>query len=1465
MISTSTIFQHTTALEPATLTAIVTQSATAGIGAIVLRQVQPSASPIFVAFRQSTRELTPGYELSFLQRRPPYTFLSKTLTFFQYTRGTHQPRYYLQFPFVQVAGSAELEEGIVAFGDYTLEDGLIAYQEDSSLWGSIEAFEDTCKLYQNGNTLLKYLPAEYDVQDVHDDLKQFLQVVAVRFDEFYCFIEQFTSIFDPERCDPKYLPYLAHLINYPLSTRGFDSTNMAIRDAAVARARRQLMQAVEVYKRKGLKEAFQILFYGLGYYIELVELWTDDYVNFDETVPADGSIYHPTLNPKGWFKSPYFGIKLVALNQNSVWTEADSGAGQPWKFDTDDLKEVTDAIKQIRPVHTVLWWLNYFFDLADRYDKWTDVPTVSDVDWVPEDRMTYDICDPDDPVYTRNDLRLVGATREYLPQSNPNLPGPVIEALRMKRIQFKGVCHPGEWLTTEIGTFEFETDKYCVEVYRHAGQRYRNEAYPPPRDGSMPTRDPSAFGRRNGYYGATSRLAPFFPDEFDNPADAPGSLVPDRSGCYPPQDQLIPLYQIVEEAEDGVTKYYNEWEFKNWLDIMVRGYGVDMDLAMTAVPDAIIIPEAGVDPVDPGAGLPPGDGDGGGFPEGSSLPVVAYPTASVVGGSATLGATLLSSGTSALVETGVVVVVAGTNAAPVKGGAGVTTLLGATALGSFSVDTSSLIADTAYAFRAFATNASGTSYTVISTFSTSALGVDDPGTPGNPLAPTVIWPWVGAATPTSVAVGATATADGGSLITQRGVLVIEGLTPPTIGAGGVTLIPVAGTTGPFSVTVADLVAETAYTFRAFATNSVGTSYSVPIAATTAAEPVGGGPDPTAPVLATPTASQIDHDSATMGADVTSDGGSVVIERGIVYAPSATSVSPALGDAGTSSVAVAGTTGAFTSTVDTLAPETAYTFRAYATNAVGTTYASPIEFSTPLFVTPPVVANENSADVAYTSATVGGEVLFDGGAEITERGIIYSLASENADPTIGGIGVMKHTVTGTIGAFTIGLSLLAVGTTYIFKVFATNSVGTTYTVSATFSTTATAAPTVGSPTATDLLETSAVLGGTVVDDNGAAITERGVVYSLTTVNGDPLIGGANVTKVTAAGTTGTFFANAGSLTADTGYTYKAFATNSVGTTYTTPAPFTTAAGAALVFTANVFSTEASGADGPVNIYWPNGSAMFAMFGMSRTDGSHVTRVDFSGGLPSQTSQITLTQPAGAPADWQSGLAYGGSAAIYDNKIHFIGEVHNDNSHYYVVFDPATNTAEWIGIIPYTVGGVLAFVQVDSKLYLFGSTWSPDTSVGLYTVIDLPTRTWLAAPVAAPASFYCGSGVAVGNYIYLLSSSTYDDVNPFYRFNTLDDSFVQLDNAPKSCQSTMAYRDGTTLKFFSVWADYGYTGAGGVAEPNTYVAYDTSNATWSVQTVSNLISPNYEYEFARVVPVAGRWYGVSDGIVQVFGNF
>lgn len=102
----------------------------------------------------------------------------------------------------------------------------------------------------------------------------------------------------------------------------------------------------------------------------------------------------------------------------------------------------------------------------------------------------------------------------------------------------------------------------------------------------------------------------------------------------------------------------------------------------------------------------------------------------------------------------------------------------------------------------------------------------------------------------------------------------------------------------------------------------------------------------------------------------------------------------------------------------------------------------------------------------------------------------------------------------------------------------------------------AVPAVSLPTVADVTATSAVLGADVTNDGGSLILERGVVYSLTNNSSDPVLGGSGVTKVVGTGSTGVFSVQVTGLASGSSYHFKAFASNSLGTTYTSTGTFST---------------------------------------------------------------------------------------------------------------------------------------------------------------------------------------------------------------------------------------------------------------------------------------------------------------------
>lgn len=419
-----------------------------------------------------------------------------------------------------------------------------------------------------------------------------------------------------------------------------------------------------------------------------------------------------------------------------------------------------------------------------------------------------------------------------------------------------------------------------------------------------------------------------------------------------------------------------------------------------------------------------------------TLPTVTSPTSSIVLAgfpatiSANLGGNVTSDGGSTITERGVVYSVTSNNDNPFIGGAGVTKVTGTGTTGTFTVNVAGVQSATTYSFRAYAINAVGTSYTsTIGTFTTFS-------------GPTITSPTHTNVTSSSAKLGGNVTNSGGSAVLQRGV--VFSLTSvnsnPVMGGNGVSAFSASSSgTGVFTVNATGLLPGRQYSYKAFAINAVTTAYTSVGTFTTTG---------TLATVSSPTISSITSTSATLGANVTSDGSSAIVERGFVYAPTAVDSNPNEGDPGVTKVTVAGTTGVYATTLTGLLGNTGYTFKAFVRNGVGIAYGSPYAFFTTF---PPLTVNSPTvADVTATTATLGGTVVSDGGTSASERGVVVSL-DPNVAPAIGGPGVIKFTGSGTMGVFTVAVTGLQPDSDYYFRAYATNTSGASYSDTASFRT------------------------------------------------------------------------------------------------------------------------------------------------------------------------------------------------------------------------------------------------------------------------------------------------------------------------------------------------------------------------------------------------------------------------------
>ena len=331
-----------------------------------------------------------------------------------------------------------------------------------------------------------------------------------------------------------------------------------------------------------------------------------------------------------------------------------------------------------------------------------------------------------------------------------------------------------------------------------------------------------------------------------------------------------------------------------------------------------------------------------------------------------------------------------------------------TVSGSFTSYVTGLDPNTTYYVRAYATNSKGTSYGEQRSFKTLNL-----------TTPTVTTNSVTSITQTTATCGGNVTADGGLSVTSRGICWSTSQNPTTSNEHTTN-----GTgTGSFTSNITGLTPNTTYYVRAYAVNSKGTSYGEQ-KSFTSLQIV------TTPTVTVNSVSDITYCSAKSGGNVTSDGGASVTARGVCWS---TSQNPTINDSHTTN----GTgTGAFTSNLTELTPNTVYYLRAYATNSKGTSYSEQKSFTTQV-TTMPTVTTGSVSGIAQDGATCGGNVTSDGGAAVTARGVCWS-TSQN--PTISN----SHTTDGTgTGSFTSNITGLTASTVYYVRAYATNANGTSY--------------------------------------------------------------------------------------------------------------------------------------------------------------------------------------------------------------------------------------------------------------------------------------------------------------------------------------------------------------------------------------------------------------------------------------
>ena len=229
---------------------------------------------------------------------------------------------------------------------------------------------------------------------------------------------------------------------------------------------------------------------------------------------------------------------------------------------------------------------------------------------------------------------------------------------------------------------------------------------------------------------------------------------------------------------------------------------------------------------------------------------------------------------------------------------------------------------------------------------------------------------------------------------------------------------------------------------------------------------------------------------------------------------------------------------------------------------------------------PTLSTSMITDITSTSATGGGNISSDGNADVTVRGVCWSL---NANPATSASRTSDGAGTGQFVSTITGLSA---GLTYHVRAYATNSVGTAYGADLSFATLGNA-PECITKAATNITSSGATLNATVnANYLSTTITfEYGVTtsYGLTVTSAQSPVTGNSITNVSA---------DLSGLTPGTTYHYRVSAVNSIGTTNGNDLSFTTGAVLPMLTTTLISNKTATTVTTGGNITSNGGAAVTA---------------------------------------------------------------------------------------------------------------------------------------------------------------------------------------------------------------------------------------------------------------------------------
>ena len=360
------------------------------------------------------------------------------------------------------------------------------------------------------------------------------------------------------------------------------------------------------------------------------------------------------------------------------------------------------------------------------------------------------------------------------------------------------------------------------------------------------------------------------------------------------------------------------------------------------------------------------------------------------------------------------------------------------------------------------------------------------------------------------------------------------------------------------------------------------------------------------------------------------------------------------------------------------------------------------------------------------------------------------------------------------------------------------------------------PTVTTPTASSITATSATLGGTVTSNGGAALSSRGTVYGTSAApTGNSLAEGGTSVAAFSHSRTG--------LTANTLYTYRAYAVNGAGTSYSADATFTTLPAAPTVGTGSSATTTGFTANwshptmGAVSYTYTVEVDNDINFGSIDATASSISSANTSRAITGLAAGTTYyfrvravnSQGAGANSSTSAGIATSAASAVISSS--------GTPGALSTTYGTASSSTSFSVSGTSMAAGILVTPPAGFQVSTNNSTFSSTVTVGAAGTIS---STLVYVRLAATAS----AGSKSGNIV--LTSSGAANVNVATTASTVNAKALSI-TAPSI--ASKAYDGTTTAGAVTVGTLSGFVGSETVTATATAAAYSSAN----VGSYSNVV--------------------------------